>query len=69
MPIDSMACRGCKVHCMNRKTFLIVPTHTPVPYISLSNSMVVHKKLLNSPKRLISLIPIFFLDTLYIRAF
>ena len=53
-------CRQCRVHCKDTKTFPVAPRHTPVSYISWLNSMTRHNKLFKPPKRLISLILVFF---------
>ena len=54
------ACRGCRVHCRDTKTFPVVPRHGLVSYRGVPVSMVRHKKLLKAPKCLISLITVFF---------
>ena len=54
------ACRGCRVHCRDAKTFPVVPRHGLVSYRGVPVSMVRHKKLLKAPKCLISLITLFF---------
>ena len=53
------ACRGCRVHCRDAKTFPVVPRHGLVSYRGVPVSMVRHKKLLKAPKCLISLITLF----------
>ena len=46
------ACRGCRVHCRDTKTIPVVPRQA---FISVPDSMVRYKKLLKSPKHLLSL--------------
>ena len=54
------ACRGCRVHCRDTKTFPVVPRHGLVSCISVPDSMERHKTRLKAPKCLISLITVFF---------
>ena len=53
------ACRGCRVHCRDTKTFPVVPRHGLVSCISVPDSMERHKTRLKAPKCLISLITVF----------
>ena len=53
------AFKGYRVHCRDTQTFPVVHRRALVSYISVPDSMARHKKLLNAPKHLISLNPIF----------
>ena len=55
---------GAVIQPLDTKTFPVVPRHTLVNLKSDQDSMVKYKRLLQAPKRLISLILVFFLNAL-----